>query len=69
MPTQDKWAPRTSGVRAPTDNKKKNGMFLNWPRNPYFGGVAGAPKQEGTKGFNSNPSKGGNAVGPISDRG
>jgi len=68
MPTNDKWAPRTGGVRDPKDTKKKNGMFHNWPRFLYFGGAPGAPMQEGTK----DPMlRGGsnNAVGPITDRG
>lgn len=67
MPTSDKWAPRVSGIRTPTDSKKKNGMFWNWPRFLYFGGAPGAPQQAGTKGPALKPSD--NSVGPISDRG
>ena len=69
MPVKDKWAPSTSGIRDPRDAKKKNGMFINWPRFLYFGGAPGAPMQDGTKALNMNPRKNSNAVGPISDRG
>ena len=67
MASLDRWAPKTSGVRDPRDPKKKNGMFFNWPRFLYVGGVPGAPKQDGTKGPSLTPSM--NANGPISDRG
>ena len=69
MPSNDRWSPSVSGVRDPKDSKKRNGMFHNWPRYLYFGGAPHAPKQDGTKGPNLNPSKGNSAVGPISDRG
>ncbi len=67
MPTSDKWAPKVGGIRNPTDAKKKNGMFWNWPRYLYFGGAPGADQQSGSKG----PSFKGrdNITGPISDRG
>lgn len=72
MPTNDKWAPRVGGIRDPRDTKKKNGMFHNWPRFLYFGGAAQGPKlnQDGSKKpSNIGAPSGGNAVGPISDRG
>jgi hypothetical protein len=67
--SNDKWSPSTSGVRNPTDSKKKNGMFWNWPRYLKFGGRAGAPMQDGTAMLNMDARKGNNAQGPISDRG
>lgn len=67
MPTSDKWAPRVTGIRLPTDSKKKTGMFWNFPRFLKFGGAPGAPMQDGTKGPKMGPAS--NAVGPISDRG
>ena len=69
MPSNDKWSPSTSGVRDPRDNKKKNGMFWNWTRNLYIGGAPHAPMQDGSKPIKTNPAKGQDAHGPISDRG
>lgn len=65
----DKWAPKQTGIRDPRDNKKKSGMFWNWPRFIRFGGVPGAPMQDGTKGPGMAAAQGQNASGPISDRG
>lgn len=67
MSTSDKWAPRVSGIRLPSDSKKKNGMFWNWPRFLYFGGTPGADQQSGSKG--PTMKAGENSVGPVSDRG
>jgi len=69
MPSTDKWAPKTTGINDPRSSKKKNGMFINFCRYLYFGGVPGAPMQDGTKGPSLTPNQGNNAVGPISDRG
>jgi hypothetical protein len=69
MPTSDKWAPKTTGIRDVRDAKKKNGMFWNWPRYLYFGGAPGASMQGGEKMLNMKPAKGMDAHGPISDRG
>ena len=71
MPTNDKWAPKVSGIRDPRDTKKKNGMFHNFPRYLYFGG---APQglngsQDGTKATGTVGKQQTNALGPISDRG
>lgn len=67
--TMGKFAPSPTGVRKPTDNSKKNGMFWNPPRYRYFGGKAGAPQQAGTKGWSVNAADGQRASGPITDRG
>ena len=69
MPSTDKWAPKVTGIRDPRDTKKKTGMFWNFTRYLYFGGVPGAPMQDGTKGPSMEPAQGNNAAGPISDRG
>ena len=67
MPSSDKHAPRTTGIRDPRDAKKKNGMFWNWPRFLKFGGAPHAPAQAGTKGPDLKSAD--SAVGPISNRG
>lgn len=69
MPDMSSYAPRPTGVRDPRDPKKRNNMFHNPPRNNYFGGAAGAPKQAGTKGIPAQPGDGQRAAGPITDRG
>ena len=69
MPSMDKWAPSPGGVRDPRDNKKKNGMFWNWPRYLYIGGAPGAPKQAGTKSINVDAGANQDAARPINDRG
>jgi len=75
--TMGKYAPPTSMFRDPRDPNKKNGMFWNWPRYQYFGGVQQKWSQAGDK----NPgvmiggagtmmaSNGQLAAGPITDRG
>lgn len=67
--TMGKFAPSPSGVRKPTDNSKRNGMFHNPPRHRYFGGAPGAPQQAGTKGWSAKSAEGQRADGPITDRG
>lgn len=69
MPSNDKWAPKPTGIRDPRDPKKKTGMFWNPTRYLYFGGVPGASTQDGDKGPTMAPGKSNNASGPISDRG
>ena len=72
MSSMEKWGPRYKEIRDPRDNKKKFGMFWNWPRYLYFGGQAQGIKlnQQGDKmpGI-TQQGKGQNAVGPINDRG
>ena len=70
MASMDKFAPRDSGVRNPTDSKKKNGMFNNPPRYLKFGGARGngvAMDQSGS--VRPDLSASSTSVGPISDRG
>jgi hypothetical protein len=68
--SMSKFAPKPSGVRDPRDSTKKNGMFWNWPRYQYFGGMQQPFSQAGTKMIDID--KGGrsqDSTGPISDRG
>ena len=70
MPANDKWTPKTTGIRDPRDAKKKSGMFSNWPRFLYLGGPANGIglNQDGNRGPSLGPAKG-NSIGPVSDRG
>ena len=75
--TMSRYAPPTSGVRDPRDVEKQNGMFWNWPRFQYLGGVQQMFSQAGTRSIGDTIGKVGAmmysekqwAVGPITDRG
>jgi len=79
MPSTERMAPKTSGIRDPRDVKKWNGMFSNWPRFLKIGGARGTGHlldQAGDKDPKLKPAESighstgtKSSVGPISDRG
>ena len=71
MASMDKWAPKLANVRDPRDANKRNGMFWNFPRFLYFGGVprGNTLDQSGSKGITTLAQTGQNTFAGGYNRG